>query len=304
VSVADLMAEEGRTQEEIEKTLSTSGVSRLSVERDRNFAAFTHDALNVVLQRAGGELDAMDGIIVVSQTFNRRIPAISPQIKEQIGASSSAFCIDVMDGCNGFIKAVAIAKMLERNGARRILVVAGDMNSSITHDSALSTRILFGDGLGISVFENDDTDADWEIFSQGDSKSVISCQTFAGPLVMNGFEVFRFTRSVVSPMVLRYLRSRNLQITDFDLVGLHQASKLVVETMAETLGVSDCQGRRFTAGEYGNIGAGSIQGWLAEVMSNVSSDDLRMLAVGFGAGLSWGLSSFCVKLRDGGQFNA
>lgn len=303
IDVADMMRSEGRAEHEIAKTLGISGITRLSVEKERQLTSFALDAVRAVQQHAETELRDITGIIVVSQTYDQRIPAVSTRIKELINASPSAFCIDVMDGCSGFIKAVALAAMMEASAAQRILIVAGDLNSSITHQSELGTKILFGDGLGICVLETGGLSTDWIINNEGDTKSVISCSTSLGPLEMNGFEVFRFTRSKVTSMVSSFLKSKGLQKDDFDLVGLHQASRIVVETMVNNLGFSTRDLPSFTAGDYGNIGAGSIPGWLTGIDSDKTLRPRRMLAVGFGAGLSWGLATLTVEMRAGGQLD-
>jgi 3-oxoacyl-[acyl-carrier-protein] synthase-3 len=115
---------------------------------------------------------------------------------------------------------------------------------------------------------------------------------------MNGFEVFRFTRNVVPPMINAYLDSIGTTLQSYDLLALHQASKLVVSTMCATLKYKNTLGNDFSCGDIGNLGSGSIGGWLAKINGLEHKGELRMLAVGFGAGLSWGIASLVVDVQN------
>ena len=51
-------------------------------------------------------------------------------------------------------------------------------------------------------------------------------------------------------------------------------------------------------GEIGNLGAGSIGAWLSQGENLTNVGKLKMLAVGFGSGLSWGIASLTVNLKN------
>ena len=53
----------------------------------------------------------------------------------------------------------------------------------------------------------------------------------------------------------------------------------------------------FACGEIGNLGAGSIGAWLSQGKNLTEVGKQKMLAVGFGSGLSWGLASLIVNLK-------
>jgi 3-oxoacyl-[acyl-carrier-protein] synthase III len=114
---------------------------------------------------------------------------------------------------------------------------------------------------------------------------------------MNGFEVFRFTRNVVPQLVNSYLEESNQSLAAYDLVALHQASKLVVSTICASLKYRNTLCDDFACGQIGNLGAGSIGAWLSQISSLDKKGPLKMLAVGFGSGLSWGLGSIVVNVQ-------
>ena len=202
-----------------------------------------------------------------------------------------------MDGCSGYIKALSIASMLGNNDFRKILIIAGDINSAMTTDAELATKILFGDGLAVSVLEAGTHRLNTQLFNDGDIKDVISCEMRENIMHMNGFEVFRFTRNVVPKLIKTYLTEANEDLDSYDLIALHQASDLVVSTIAKALKLNNSLIRNFACGEIGNLGAGSIGAWLAQGKNLTNIGKRKMLAVGFGSGLSWGLASLTVNLQ-------
>ena len=49
------------------------------------------------------------------------------------------------------------------------LIVSGEINSMLTERSELSTKILFGDGFALTLFEGLETDAPSVIYQDGNS---------------------------------------------------------------------------------------------------------------------------------------
>jgi 3-oxoacyl-[acyl-carrier-protein] synthase-3 len=297
LSISKLLNEAGRSAEEISKTISTTGVSSVRYAYPKLFTEFVFDGLANIEKHHIQLLSDVDTIIVVSQSYDQRFPSISSRIQAKLNLQPETFCIDVMDGCSGYIKALSLASMLERSGRKKILIISGDLNSTMTVEADIGTRILFGDGVSISILESDNTTADIRIFNNGDLNNVISCSTSKNVMNMNGFEVFRFTRNVVPQLINSYLDETGQSLSCYDLVALHQASKLVVSTICTSLRFENTLSADFSCGEIGNLGAGSIGAWLSQISSLETKGPLRMLAVGFGSGLSWGLGSVVVNVQ-------
>jgi 3-oxoacyl-[acyl-carrier-protein] synthase-3 len=296
LQVEKLLLDSGRTFEEASKTVSITGISRISYAFPMLLTEFVFDGLNKIDQISSKVLKDIDGIIVVSQSYDQRIPSISTRIQNRLRLKKDTFCIDIMDGCSGYIKALALASALERNGNKKVLIIAGDINSMMTSKAEVGTRILFGDGISVSIFESDESTLVTRLFNNGDD-NVITCNASDNIMNMNGFEVFRFTRNVVPQLITSYLKESGMSIQDYDLVALHQASKLVVTTILDALKFKNSLSNDFSCGEIGNLGAGSIGAWLSRICQLGSKGKLNMLAVGFGSGLSWGLASLVVDVR-------
>ena len=55
--------------------------------------------------------------------------------------------------------------------------------------------------------------------------------------------------------------------------------------------------KNFNCENIGNLGAGSIGAWIANISNIADNIPKKILAVGYGAGFSWGLASFSVQLK-------
>ena len=298
INVEELLAFENKnTAEEIKKTILTTGIKSFHVANEKSLSNFVLKGLSKIETNNQSLFQNIDAIIVVSQTFDSRIPNLSTKIQKSLRLPHSTYCLDLFDGCTGYIKAISIVDMLHQKGLSRVLVVAGDLNSSITEKAETSTKILFGDGVSFSIFEKSDTRAKSLIFNDGDSEGVISCQVNEGIMNMNGFEVFRFTRNVVPKLIKNFLLRESIEIDSYDFIGMHQASKLVVSSLCSSLGIKNKHTENFNCESVGNLGAGSIGAWVANICNIENCVSKKILLVGYGAGLSWGLVSLSVQLK-------
>ena len=296
VSVADILTDSGKSQDEARKIIETSGFSTLRKSSSGSLSKFILDGMGQVVRTDTDLLDGVDAVIVVSQSFDQRIPSISTRLQATFELPKDVFCIDLFDGCAGFIKALKLISSLEAIGHKKFLVVAGDLNSIMTENAELGTTILFGDGIAATIFEATGEPSRSLLFNSGDIAGTISCGLADNQMLMDGFEVFRFARNVVPGLVSEFLDKTGDELEDFDLVGLHQASKLVVAALSKTLKLRADFSETFNCGGIGNIGAGSIGAWLSNSRDLETRGPLKMLAIGFGSGLSWGASSFTLNI--------
>lgn len=302
-STESMLTSASRSEDDIRKTVATTGIRSVHQIIDPSLSKFIFEGIASIKNKHLDVLNGVDAVVVVSQTYDGRIPSISARIQAKFNLPSDTYCIDVMDGCSGWIKAISLAELLELKGKKKILIIAGDLNSMITKSADIGTKILFGDGLSVSIFESDQHKVDVSLYNNGDEAGIISCLGADNWMHMNGFEVFRFTRNVVPDLVNDYLRRVGANLSQFDLIGLHQASKLVVSSIASSLKIENRFSDNFNCVDVGNIGAGSIGAWLSQIPDLTSKGKLSMLAVGFGSGLSWGLASIVVELERNEVFH-
>lgn len=298
LDVRQLLLDAARSSDEAAKTIASTGISYIRYAYPKQLSEFVFAGLSSIHERNYKIIEGTDAVVVVSQSYDQRIPSISTRIQSIFNLRQDTFCIDLMDGCSGYIKALSVASILELRGFKKVLIVAGDINSVMTTDADIGTKILFGDGISVSILEADSSPIDTRLYNDGDVKNVISCSFAESTMNMNGFEVFRFTRNVVPSLINSYIDACGTTLQSYDLLALHQASKLVVSSICTTLKYKNTLGDDFSCGDIGNLGAGSIGGWLAKINGLENKGELKMLAVGFGAGLSWGLASLVVDVQN------
>jgi 3-oxoacyl-[acyl-carrier-protein] synthase-3 len=274
--------------------LGISAESALKTVRASGFASlsrFAFSSLEELLDRTSSEFNrAIDpfredikAVIFVSQSNTTRIPNGASFIQKALGISRDALCLELIDGCNGFVKAVRTLEGLLEAGERG-LILGGDFNSLMVEGSAAGTQALFGDGFALTVLEKTPGPRS-TVRQSGERGGAIK---FGGPdshLVMDGFEVFAFaTREI--PIMLADLGG--LEKLDVDLLALHQASRLIVDRIAGQLKYGNSQFPPFNSEKFGNLGPASIPGWLASTSG--IPQGTRIAAIGYGSGLSWGIS--------------
>lgn len=296
LDINKLLHEAGRSHDEASKTISTTGISSIRYAHPKLFSGFVFDGLERIQQQHRELLANVDTVIVVSQTFDQRIPSVSSRIQNKLNLAPDTFCIDVIDGCSGYIKALSLAEMLEKKGRKKICIVAGDLNSTMTRNADVGTKILFGDGVSVSILESDHSTLETKIYNNGDLNNVISCSAYDNVMNMHGFEVFRFTRNVVPQMIRSHLNNSKETLDSYDLVAIHQASKLIVSAVCVSIKYNNQLCDDFACEKIGNLGAGSIGAWLSQASGLEKKGRLKMLAIGFGSGLSWGLASLVVEV--------
>ena len=105
---------------------------------------------------------------------------------------------------------------------------------------------------------------------------------------MNGSDVFKFAVLTV-PKVLKELSDKSgVTFDEIDAFVLHQANKRIIEAVAKKC-KQDMSKFFINLDKYGNTSSASIPIALTEMKQNgLIKPGMKMLCVGFGAGLTWG----------------
>jgi hypothetical protein len=76
-------------------------------------------------------------------------------------------------------------------------------------------QILFGDGISVTLFKSDTYKIKAQIRNEGDIQGVISCDSKNNLMEMDGFEVFRFTKSNVPKLIGEFTSDLNKNINSY-----------------------------------------------------------------------------------------
>lgn len=191
-------------------------------------------------------------------------------------------CFDVNEGCSGYEQGLYLASLLvSSKQCRKVLLLVGDTISKITSPEDKATRLIFGDAGTASIISNMDCDMVFNIRSYGERSGAI-VRKHDGFLQMDGGGIMQFTLNDVPTNIEEILSFAGCSKDDVDLFACHQANKLILNSLADLLHVSEEQ-LPFTASEIGNTSSASIP----LVLTKYKDKNLqKVLLCGFGVGLA------------------
>ncbi|HKN96164.1 MAG TPA: beta-ketoacyl-ACP synthase III [Pseudonocardiaceae bacterium] len=255
---------------------------------------------------AGVAAADVDIVLVATSTPDQPMPATACAVQARIGASrAAAFDLDAV--CSGFLYALVTARGLLAmdDEARTALVIGADTYSRILDYDDRRTAVLFGDGAGAvvlgktasgdgvlsTVLGSDGTKQDLVRIPAGGSRQPASEATLAAGehyFAMRGREVRDLAARVLPDLVERVLKAAGLDLSDVDLLVPHQANGVMLEDLADVLGLRPDQ-MHLTVASLGNTGAASVPITLDDaVRSGRIRDNDVVVLVAFGGGMTWG----------------
>ncbi len=265
------------------------------------------------------DVATIDAIFFVSQTSDYLVPPTSAYIHGKFAFKQDTYCIDINDGCSGYIKALyEAAAFLSCTASQRVIIIAGDVLSPKVSVNDRNSYPLIGDAVTITVMEKADSSSSIDIELLFDGKGYDKLIIPAGGarlassvataemqtdddgnrrsmdhLVMQGRDVFAFTQTVVPEFMTDFLSKHDLMPSDIDRFFLHQANAFILDRLRLKLGVAKEKIPDLVIRKYGNSSSGSIPMCIAS--SLLPPGGVKAMACGFGVGLSWGAALFELK---------
>ena len=300
---------------DVDKASNKTGVyNRFIADVGETAFDLSVSAISKLLHHSKIQIEDIGGIIYCTQTPDYIMPSNSHLIHNKFNFRSSVWCFDYNLACSGFVFGVAIARgFIETKMAKHILLVTSDTYSKHINDKDRSTRLLFGDGAAASIISCSSETGLIDIDLSTDGSSFKSFYIPAGGarmprsshtsmeyndiignvkskdnIHMEGKKVFNFVSKIVPDQIMEILNRNNLKIKDIDQFIFHQASKITLDSLANTLGIDES--KYFTnLKDIGNTVSASLPIALkqAKELDKINKGDLVIIS-GFGVGLSWG----------------
>ncbi len=269
-----------------------------------------------LFEKNGITSQEIDFLILCTQSPDYLAPTTACIVQDRLGLPKSCGALDYNLGCSGFIYGLALAKSLIHAGdAKNVLLILADTYSKHVHPLDKSTRPIFGDGaaavlvrgseqgeggIGRFTFGTDGSGIGNLVIPAGGMRQPRSSETGEASidkfgnyrsqnnLYMNGPELFKYFSSMMPELVDSVLKKNALAKEDIDLCVFHQASRQMLESLRDCLGLKQ---ERFNINmkDTGNTVSATIPIALrqAEAEGRLKKGD-NILAVGFGIGYSWG----------------
>lgn len=290
------------TNEDLSRIVETDDawiVSRTGIRRRHVCTAETHTELcrraaEAAIADAGILAEEIGACIVATVSADTIVPSAACMLQRSLGLPNDIPCFDLNAACTGFLSALHVAECLLRASGRRFgLVVGCEVLSRVVNWEDRNTCILFGDGAGAAVVEWRE---EWPSIG-----AVLGCRgddallrlPGAGTkeplfIAMDGAGVFRFAVEMVPRCMEEVLRKHECSADDVDFFVFHQANARIIDLIAHKYHIPQEKYYKNIA-EYGNTSAASIPIVLSELkkQGRIRSGS-RVLAVGFGGGMTWG----------------
>jgi 3-oxoacyl-[acyl-carrier-protein] synthase-3 len=261
-------------------------------------------AARAALADAGLDVEAVDEIIVATDTPEAFIPDTAAFIQHRLGTREVPAFDLAGSGCAGFLLALDVARSRAADG-RNILVVGVELLSRLMNWRDRKTCVLFGDAAGAAIVGRGKLVAEiraaaagtdgarWDILGLevGGTRAPFTLERARSgahqEISFNGREVFKSAVARMSEAARQALEAAGLTIEDVALVVPHQANVRILEAVGKALGLAPRRVFRDIE-EYGNTGSASVPLALAHARSQgrIAAGDL-VLATAFGAGFHW-----------------
>ena len=282
-----------------------SGIkNRHFVSNDETTSDLASFAALKAIENSKLEKDDINLLIVATTTPDNTFPSTATLVQKKIGIKGVAF--DIQAVCAGFVFALSIAKsMMKDNNYKNCLVVGADSMSKLLDWENRSTAVLFGDGAGAVILENEkninNNLDDWGILSNiihSDGKYYdilktnggVSSNKKIGSIEMIGKEVFKHAVEKLTFSFEEALDLSGKNIEQIDWLIPHQANQRILSAVADKLKIDPLKVIS-TVMHHGNTSAASIPLALDYAINKKKIINGHLLGFqAIGGGLSWGAS--------------
>jgi 3-oxoacyl-[acyl-carrier-protein] synthase III len=254
-----------------------------SGEETSDLCVAAFEALAAETGVSAGDVDCL--LVCTQNPDGRGLPHTSAVVHGKLGCKDEVAAFDVSLGCSGFVYSLCVqTALMEAHNLQHGLLFTADPYSKIVDPNDKNTSLLFGDAATVTLLTRQSL---WTLeraafATRGSEGDGLVNQD--GRLSMNGRAIFNFSMTSVPPQINALAAASGRQLSDFDLVLLHQGSKYIVDVMTRRLQLDPARAPSNLA-ELGNTVSSSIplllRGYVRDEQINT------ILVSGFGVGLSW-----------------
>lgn len=245
----------------------------------------------------------IDCLICATVTPDMLFPATANIICEKAGMTN-AFSFDINAACSGFLFALTTgASFIESGRYKKVIVVGADKMSSIVDYTDRSTCIIFGDGAGaVLLEENNEGFGVLDSLLKTDGSGVKHLHMKAGGSVkpatletvtakehfiyQEGQPVFKFAVKGMADISFDLMQKNNLTADDIAWLVPHQANLRIIDATANRMNLPK-EKVMINIQKYGNTTAATIPLCLWDWEKQLKKGDNLILA-SFGGGFTWG----------------
>lgn len=272
--------------------------------------------------------EEISALIFVSLTPDYVSPPTSNVMHGKLGLDEDVYCVDINQGCAGYVLGLYQAFSLINNGLeKKVVLVNADISTQLTSSKDRSTRPLFGDAAAITIVERKSTNQkiSGEIKNNGKNFDSLIIPAGGGRTPsttenlklyidndgnerslhhshMKGDLVYNFTVNEVVETIEYFLSEHSsIPKKNLDTYMFHQPNKFILKNMAAKLGLTTEEVPNNIVEKFGNSNGSSIP---LNICFNLNKElemsTKNICLSGFGVGLAWnvmtieiGMLNFC-----------
>ena len=273
------------------------------------------DGLAYLFEKGLLEKDDIDALILVTQTPDFLMPPTSNIIQGHFRLKEDMICMDINQGCAGFIIGLIQAFMLlEQDSVNKVVLLNADIMSRKVSSRDRNSHPLVGDAASITIIEKSELEnliyANLKMDGQysdalqipaGGLRLPISSDTSemkvdpsgnyrsSENLYMKGDLVFNFVQNQVPSMIESLFSQAGEDISQADFFLFHQPNRFILEKLADALSVNREKMPANLVESYGNSSGVTIPILTTLNLGAKLVDHVyKTCFAGFGVGLTWG----------------
>ena len=310
--------------EEVDKFMAMTGVkaSRRTLEH-QTCSDLGYRAAKELLEYKGVKPEEIGTLLFSSHSPDYRRPSTAFVLQHRLGVPEEAVCYDISLGCSSLVVGMqTMASILNTSDMKYGLLFVGDTAGKSVYPTDRSSAMLFGEAGAVMLLEKTDVEADqikalvrsdgsgfkYMIIPGGGyrnlhaSEEVEMCADGNERTLMNSFiqgtSVFTFTIFDVPRLIKDFWKQTGTAPDDYDCFAFHQANLYILKQIAKKTKIP-FERMPITLDRYGNTSGASAIVSLCDVYGNdEESKTIKVMACGFGIGISLGATSFDINTAD------
>ena len=259
--------------------------------------------------------EEIGGLILVTQTPDYLMPGTSKVVHGRLGLHRDVFCLDVNQGCTGFLIGAMLGFMLlDQPSIGKVLLVNADVLSRKTSPRDRNSFPLMGDAASVAVLERrsdaapiearlkvDGTGREALMIPAGGMRLPANAETAEqhedaegnfralDNLKMDGSAVFNFVLSEVPGLIQELLTDTGTPVSAVDAFLCHQPNRFMLNKLADKLNIPHEKMPSNVVENFGNSSGVTIpMVTVANLRDRLLAERMRVCLSGFGVGLTWG----------------
>ena len=270
--------------------------------------------LERLFERGWLKREEIDALILVTQTPDHFLPPTSNIIQGRLGLKQDAYCLDISQGCAGFVIGLIQAFMLlEQDSIRKVVLVNSDVLSRKASPKDRNIYPLIGDAAAITVVERDPADsvihAKLKMDGSRNEILIIPAGGLRQPstpetavlqnvgdnnlrakdhLFMDGSAVFNFVQTEVPGIIEDVLQTAGAGVETVDYFLCHQPNRFMLQKLADKMKVPHARMPNNVVERFGNSSGATIPiAVMLNLADRVKNGECLACLAGFGVGLTW-----------------